>query len=228
MDYKEDVLNFIDILTGVDIHHDNENDTIRMHKGLKDLNRKIFSRGDCGRLATILYYVYKNKYKDVHIVRLYKEGWKHNQYHYVTKIYDTYFDVFGEINVSSFKDVYVLSPDDFTTYKHELNGNYSIMRLLGEIVYCNAIPINGIVINRNDLYERNIKHTDSKTADDICNHEIRLMILIFNKVFHNKKLTLKEMYNELNLIYDTQLYKYNWLVTMRNNLKASVGGMEND
>ena len=86
----------------------------------------------------------------------------------------------------------------------------------------------GQLTNRNDLYERNIKHTDSKTADDICNHEIRLMILIFNKVFHNKKLTLKEMYNELNLIYDTQLYKYNWLVTMRNNLKASVGGMEND
>jgi len=215
--YNE-VLFILRILTGATLISQKTHDRYIVETGVKYFNYKLFSRGDCGRLAYLLYSIFHKKY-DTKIYRIQYKIWKDTEFHYVTKIYDKYFDVFGEYIIynSADKVLTEINLDD-EKYYDELTGTYTIGRLFGEIMCSHAFPLQYYDIKTSECLQRRTPKLPYPKKDNenylINSGDVGLMMFIFDKVFNNKNISIKDMWQSLEDILDNQLFKPKWLTQM--------------
>lgn len=130
----------------------NENATY-VYTGVRELNRYIYSKGDCGRLAYLLSYIFEQ-----YAPQIYRIHWpgEYGKYHYIFKIFDKYVDAAGmhDDPLEHMPDNSVLELCDYRygiahpNVKDELLGKFHMLKLIGDVLPLNSINISALAIKQ--------------------------------------------------------------------------------
>lgn len=188
MTTQQEVLNFIQMLLGSKTLTEIENDgkEITVASGPFWMNLKLFMKGDCGRFAKILSLHFADLNPTIYRIRF--PIWKANDYHYIVKIEDNYYDAAGTFDESRLTpDIEVEmidTPELVVSHKHEFIGNFTLARMFGEMMRC-TIPMFQYTLDMKDVNHPRIKggYID----------EVMLACRIYEDIWHSAELSVIEM-----------------------------------